>query len=114
VVATKKPQKEVLKMELYGGMDFHSRDTYLGILDGNFKRVLGKRVVNDLSTISNTLEPFRDELKGMVVESTYNWYWLVDGLMDAGYGDIHLANPSAIKQYERFEYLIQVTDCLCR
>jgi transposase len=39
-----------------------------------------------------------------VVESTYNWYWLVDGLMDAGYSSAHLANPAAIKQYEGLKY----------
>jgi len=36
-----------------------------------------------------------------VVESTYNWYFLVDGLMDAGYR-VHLANTTAIKKYEGF------------
>ena len=35
---------------------------------------------------------------GIAVESTYNWYWLVDGLMEEGY-KVHLANPSAIQQY---------------
>ena len=40
---------------------------------------------------------------GIVVESTYNWYWLVDGLMKEGY-KVHLANPSAIKQYEGLKY----------
>lgn len=29
------------------------------------------------------LSPYQNELQGLVVESTYNWYWLVDGLMDA-------------------------------
>jgi hypothetical protein len=51
--------------------------------------------------ILETLNPFRDQLKGLVVESTFNWYWLVDGLMDAGYHDVHLA---AIKQYEGLKY----------
>jgi hypothetical protein len=51
-----------------------------------------------------TLEPFRDQLKGLVVESTYNWYWLADGLMDADFGRVHLANPSAIKQYEGLKH----------
>ncbi len=37
------------------------------------------------------------QLCGVVVESTYNWYWLVDGLMDAGYR-LHLANPAAIQR----------------
>jgi transposase len=60
--------------------------------------------LNDLSLILNVLEPFRGELFGIAVESTYNWYWLVDGLMEAGYGQLHLANPSAIKQYEGLKH----------
>jgi transposase len=39
----------------------------------------------------------------MVVESTYNWYWLVDGLMAEGY-KVHLANTMAIQQYEGLKY----------
>ena len=37
------------------------------------------------------------------MESTYNWYWLVDGLMDKGYR-VHLANTAAIQQYEGLKY----------
>jgi transposase len=91
-------------MELYAGMDLHSSNTYVGILDGGFKRVFKKRVPNDLGVILETFEPFRKDLQGIVVESTYNWYWLVDGLMDAGYRCVHLANPSAIQQYEGLKY----------
>jgi transposase len=91
-------------MELYSGLDLHSRNTYIGILDTDFKRVFKKRVSNNLNLILETLEPFRDQLKGLVVESTFNWYWLVDGLMDAGYDCVHLANPSAIKQYEGLKH----------
>jgi transposase len=40
---------------------------------------------------------------GVVVESTYNWYWLVDGLMEAGYR-VHLANPAAMQQYNGLKY----------
>ena len=39
-----------------------------------------------------------------MVESTYNWYWLVDGLMDTGYSSAPLANPAAIKQHEGLKY----------
>ena len=46
------------------------------------------------------MEPFQDQLPGLAVESTNNWYWLADGRMDAGYQCIHLANPSSVKQYE--------------
>ena len=90
-------------MELYAGLDLHSRNTYIGIMDNTFDRVFKKRVPNDLDQILQTLAPFQEQLKGFVVESTFNWYWLVDGLMEAGYGDAHLANPAAIKQYEGLE-----------
>ena len=91
-------------MELYAGLDLHSRNTYIGIMDKALNRVFKKRVPNHLEQILQTLDPFRDQIKGFVVESTYNWYWLVDGLMDAGYSSAHLANPSAIKQYEGLKY----------
>src|SRR5210317_1220135 len=91
-------------MQLYAGLDLHSRNTYIGIMDQEFKRLFGKRVLNKLPVILDTLTPFRDQLKGIVVESTFNWYWLIDGLMDAGYQCVHLANPSAIKQYEGIKH----------
>jgi len=91
-------------MQLYAGLDLHSRNTYIGILDQEFNRVFKKRVSNNLELILKTLNPFRSELKGLVVESTYNWYWLIDGLMDSGYQCVHLANPSAIKQYEGLKH----------
>ena len=71
-------------MELYAGLDLHSRNTYIGILDDTLNRVFKKRVPNELDQILTTLTPFKDRLKGFVVESTFNWYWLVDGLMEAG------------------------------
>jgi hypothetical protein len=83
-------------MELYAGLDLHSRNTYIGIMDKEFKRVFGKRVSNKLPLILKTLDPFQDQLEGIVVESTFNWYWLIDGLMDAGYHCVHLANPAAM------------------
>ena len=91
-------------MQLYAGLDLHSRNTYIGILDREFNRIFKKRVSNDLKLILKALNPFRSELKGLVVESTYNWYWLIDGLMDNGYQCVHLANPSAIKQYEGLKH----------
>jgi transposase len=49
------------------------------------------------------LTPYKDQLKTIAVESTFNWYWLVDGLIDNGY-KVRLANPSAIKQYEGLKH----------
>ena len=55
-------------MELYAGLDLHSRNTYIGIMDDTMKRVFKKRVPNDLDLILKTLIPFQDRLKGFVVE----------------------------------------------
>jgi hypothetical protein len=59
-------------MELYAGLDIHSRNTYIGIMDKAFNRVFKKRVPDHLEQILQTLDPFRDQIKGFVVESTYN------------------------------------------
>ena len=91
-------------MQLYAGLDLHSRNTYIGIMDKEFKRVFGKRVLNKLPVIIKTLAPFQDQLKGIVAESTFNWYWLIDGLMDAGYQCVHLANPSAMRDQVPFRH----------
>lgn len=50
------------------------------------------------------LEPFRKGLSNIVVESTFNWYWLVDCLMDTGY-EVLLANPSAMQQYKGLKHV---------
>jgi len=55
------------------------------------------------------LRPYKQDLQGCVVESTYNWYWLVDGLMEAGHW-VHLANPAAIEQYHGIKYTNDFTD----
>jgi transposase len=47
--------------------------------------------------ILTELEPIRDNLVGIAVESTYNWYWLVDQLTEEGY-KLHLANPAGIQK----------------
>jgi transposase len=90
-------------LKLYAGIDLHSSNNYLGIIDDSDKRLLGRRLPNDLATIRQALEPFRKKISGIAVESTYNWYWLVDGLQDKGY-KMHLASPSAIQQYEGLKY----------
>lgn len=86
-------------MALYCGIDLHSNNNWLVILDGPERVVRNVKVRNDLTEVLKQLEPYRDELEGIAVESTFNWYWLVDGLMDAGFR-VRLVNTSAVKQYE--------------
>lgn len=90
-------------MKLYAGIDLHANNNYLGIIDEKDTRVFSKKLPNDLDTILRNLNLFKKDMTGVVIESTFNWYWLVDGLMENGY-DVHLANPSAVKQYEGLKY----------
>ena len=96
-------------MDHYVGIDLHSTNSYVAIIDNDNRRVFKKKTKNDLGLVLQVLEPYRKQIKGIVVESTYNWYWLVDGLMDMGY-KVHLASPSAIKQYEGLKHSDDVTD----
>lgn len=87
----------------YSGIDLHSNNAVVAVIDDQDRVLYCKRLANDLSSIIAVLAPFHEDLQGVVVESTYNWYWLVDGLMAAGFA-VHLANTSAIKQYEGLKY----------
>ena len=80
-------------MRLYTGFDLHSNNSYVGIIDEGGGRLWNKKLRNDPDLILVTLRPFKKDIEGIVVESTYNWYWLVDRLMEEGY-QVHLANPS--------------------
>ena len=85
-------------MTLYGGIDLHSNNNVVALTDESDRIVYRKRLANDARRVLEVLEPYREAITGLVVESTYNWYWLVDALMAAGY-QMHLANTAAIVQY---------------
>jgi len=59
-------------MGLYTGFDLHSSNTYVGIIDEDGRRIWGKKLRNEPSLISGTLRPFKEDIGGIVVESTYN------------------------------------------
>jgi len=90
-------------MKLYGGIDLHANNSYVVLLDEQDGVVYQKRLPNDLKVILREISCYQSEIEGLAVESTYNWYWLVDGLMEAGY-HLHLVNTSAVKQYEGLKY----------
>ena len=90
-------------MKLYGAIDLHSTNSVTVVINEQDQVVYQKRLPNDLSLITQQLSTYRASLKGIVVESTYNWYWLVDGLMEKGYR-VHLANTAAIQQYNGLKY----------
>ncbi len=96
-------------MKLYAGIDLHANNSYLAVIDETDELVLGKRYRNDLGLISKALEPYREEVQGIAVESTFNWYWLVDGLEAEGYR-MHLVNTLAAQQYKGLKYTDDKTD----
>ncbi len=97
-------------MGLHCAVDLHGNNGFYGIVDETGKRVFKKRISNSLPAVLEALEPYRDQLDaGVVVESTYNWYWLVDGLQANGY-EARLANPAAMVQYNGLKNTNDETD----
>lgn len=89
--------------KLYAGTDLHGNNNYLGIIDKQGKKIFKKKLPNNPQVILDVLKPFKKEIVGIVIESTFNWYWLVDTLMNEGY-KVHLANPAAIQQYSGLKH----------
>jgi transposase len=90
-------------MRLYAAIDLHSNNSVLVILDEQDRVVYERRLRNDLPLILGQLASHREGLQCIAVESTYNWYWLVDGLMEAGY-PVKLVNTAAVKTYDGLKY----------
>ena len=90
-------------MAYYAGIDLHSNNHVLVVIDDSDKRLFERRLPNDLETTLKVLTPFKDELASVAVESTFNWYWLVDGLEANDY-PMALVNTAAVKQYEGLKY----------
>jgi transposase len=91
------------------GIDLHSNNALCGLMDESGRRVLHKKLPCDLPTILKVLEPYKAQMAQVAVESTYNWYWLVDGLEDHGY-PVVLANPARMKQYDGLKHTDDVSD----
>jgi transposase len=98
-------------MKCYAGIDLHSNNAYIAVINENGKLEFKKKTPNDLTMIINNLEKFKSDLSGVVVESTFNWYWLVDGLQASGY-NVSLANPCACQQYKGLKYSNDKTDAI--
>ena len=60
-------------MRLYGGIDLHSINSVVVLLDEEDQVVYEKRLPNDLSYLLLELGPYRERIEGLVVESTFNW-----------------------------------------
>jgi transposase len=90
-------------MKLYGAIDLHSNNNVLVLIDEQDRVVYERRLPNELPRVLEQLARYRDDIQAMAIESTYNWYWLVDGLMEAGY-EVRLVNTVAVTIYNGMKY----------
>jgi transposase len=90
-------------MRLYAADDLHSNNNVLVIADEKDRIKFKRRLPNSLPAVLGALAPYKKRIEAIAVESTFNWYWLVDGLMAAGY-DVKLVNTAAVKKYDGMKY----------
>jgi transposase len=86
-------------MQSYAAIDLHSNNGVLAVIDETDRVLKQRRIPNRIEEFIKELEPFRATLQGVAVESTFNWYWLVDGLRARQF-PVTLVNTAAIQQYE--------------
>jgi transposase len=98
-----------MRKTLFCGVDLHCNNAMYVVTDLQDKPLFKKRLPNQLPVILDSLEPFRKQLKVVAVESTYNWYWLVDALADHDY-PVVLANPAQMNQYNGIKEANDLTD----
>jgi len=96
-------------MKIMVGIDLHSNNALCGLMDENGRRLVHQKLPCDLAAILQLLEPYKDRIATIAVESTFNWYWLVDGLQDHGY-HVVLANPARMQPYSGMKYTDDVSD----
>jgi transposase len=96
-------------MKIMVGIDLHSNNALCGLMDESGRRLIHKQLPCDLAAILQMLKPYHKRIATIAVESTYNWYWLVDGLQDQGC-HVVLANPAAMQPYSGKKHTDDVSD----
>lgn len=88
---------------LFSGIDLHSNNLVAGVMNERGERIKHRKLECDIKRVVQFLDPFKAQLVSVAVESTFNWYWLVDGLQAHGF-PVELANPAAIEQYSGIKH----------
>ena len=70
-------------MTYYCGIDLHSNNHYVCVIDDEDNRVLERKLDNDADLLIACLTEYKDELMAVAIESTFNWYWLSDALTES-------------------------------
>ncbi|MGQ0761340.1 MAG: IS110 family transposase [Acidobacteriota bacterium] len=71
-------------MKFYCAIDLSARDCHVCVIDEQLRVIGQQKLRNALPKIVQLLEPYKANLQ-IVVESTFNWYWLIDGLQAEGF-----------------------------
>ena len=95
--------------KVIAGMDLHSNNVVVGVMDMDGQRLANRKLPCELKEVVKFLAPFKRRLEQVAVESTYNWYWLVDGLQALNY-PVVLANPAAMEQYGGIKHADDTND----
>jgi len=89
--------------EYMAGLDLHSNNVMAGVVDQEGKRIAQSKLRCDLDEVAKFFDPFSERLHTVAVESTFNWYWLVDGLKERHF-NVVLANPAKIDIYSGLKH----------
>ena len=89
--------------QLMAGIDLHGNNLVIGLVDQDGQRLKHQKLACDLKLVDAFQAPYKAQTKSLAVESTFNWYWLVDGLRALGY-PVVLANPAEIEQYSGIKH----------
>jgi transposase len=89
--------------KLMAGIDLHGNNLVIGVINQDGKRIKHQKLECDLEQVIGFVKPLKAQLQSLAVESTFNWYWLVDGLRAQGY-PVDLANPAKIEQYSGLKH----------
>ena len=96
-------------MTVYVGIDLHVNNSVVAMIDQHAAVLFQKRYRNRIDEILSAFNAVDTPIDSVVVESTFNWYWLVDGLMSAGY-DVRLCNPAKADRYDGLKYSDDFSD----
>jgi len=91
------------KDKIIAGIDLHGNNLVIGLINQDGNRIKHQKLNCDLQQVIEFLQPYKSQIQSMAVESTFNWYWLVDGLRAQGFS-IDLANPAQIEQYSGIKH----------